>query len=81
MRGTTTTLVMSACAAGHGLAMLPDLLASHEPRLVPVLPRSAGLPLGELWAAVHQDVRRNARVAAVLAWLVDVFTAPPRVRT
>jgi DNA-binding transcriptional LysR family regulator len=73
LRATTTTLVMAACAAGHGLAALPERIADGDPRLVRVLPRTAELPRSELWAAMHQDLRRNARVAAVFAWLVEVL--------
>lgn len=74
---STTTLVMAACAAGHGLALLPELLAACDPRLTPVLPRAA-LPTAELWAATHQDLRRSARVGAVVGWLAEVLATPPR---
>lgn len=77
VRASTTSLLMAACASGLGLALVPELLATHEPRLVPVLPRTAGLPSGELWAVTHQDLRHSARVNAVLSWLVEVL-APPR---
>ncbi|QRK08292.1 LysR family transcriptional regulator [Archangium violaceum] len=77
VRTSATTLLMTACAEGHGLAMVPELLAAREPRLVPVLPRATGLPTGELWAVTHPDLRHSARVNAVLEWLVRVL-APSR---
>lgn len=72
LRATTTTALVSACAAGHGLALFPEVLAAHEPRLVPLLPRAA-LPVRELWAVTHQDLRHSARVTTVLAWLAELF--------
>jgi DNA-binding transcriptional LysR family regulator len=38
------------------------------PALVPVLPALAPPPR-EAWLVVHRDVRKTARVAAVLDWL------------
>jgi DNA-binding transcriptional LysR family regulator len=49
------------------------MLARLEPRLVPVLPRLPGRPTAELWAVMHSDLRRSARVLALLAWLVEVL--------
>ncbi|HYO54097.1 LysR substrate-binding domain-containing protein [Archangium sp.] len=40
LRSSATTVLMSACAAGQGLAVFPELLAASDPRLVPVLPRA-----------------------------------------
>ncbi|MBJ6764993.1 LysR family transcriptional regulator [Myxococcaceae bacterium JPH2] len=77
VRASNTMVIMAACAAGHGLAMLSDLLASSDSRLVNVLPRAPGLPVREMWAVTHQDLRHNARVGAVLEWLAEVL-APPR---
>ncbi|OJH42105.1 LysR family transcriptional regulator [Cystobacter ferrugineus] len=72
LRSSATTVLMSACAAGQGLAVFPELLAASDPRLVPVLPRAA-LPTRELWAVTHQDLRHSARVSAVMDWLVRLF--------
>jgi DNA-binding transcriptional LysR family regulator len=74
LRSSATTVLMSACAAGQGLAVFPELLAACDARLVPVLPRAA-LPTRELWAVTHQDLRHSARVAAVMDWLVRLFPA------
>ncbi|MCP3143869.1 LysR family transcriptional regulator [Pyxidicoccus xibeiensis] len=76
LRSNSTTVVMAACAAGLGLAVLPELLVANEPRLVPVLPRAA-LPTRELWAVTHQDLRHSARVAAVMDWLARLFATRP----
>ncbi len=73
LRASATTVMLSACASGLGLAVLPELLAETDSRLVPVLPRAA-LPTRELWAVTHQDLRRSARVAAVMEWLGRLFS-------
>jgi DNA-binding transcriptional LysR family regulator len=76
LRSSATTVILSACAAGQGLAVLPELLAAHEPRLVSVLPRAA-LPTRELWAVTHQDLRHSARVEAVMDWLARLLSTRP----
>ncbi|MFT3916703.1 MAG: LysR family transcriptional regulator [Anaeromyxobacteraceae bacterium] len=68
VRSTTTTAQVLACLEGAGIAMLGTFIARREPRLVPVLP-SLELPSREVWLAYHEDLRGNARVAAVQAWL------------
>jgi DNA-binding transcriptional LysR family regulator len=77
LRSTATTVMVAACASGHGLAVLPELLAQQEPRLISVLPRAA-LPTRELWAVTHQDLRHSARVMAVMDWLVRLFASHGR---
>ncbi|WP_395851636.1 LysR family transcriptional regulator [Cystobacter fuscus] len=72
LRSSASTVLMSACAAGQGLAVFPELIAARDPRLVRVLPR-AELPTRELWAITHQDLRHSARVSAVMDWLVRLF--------
>jgi len=68
VRATTTTPQVLACLEGAGIAMLGTFIARREPRLVAVLP-SLALPSRDVWLVVHQDLRRSARVAAVMAWL------------
>ncbi len=63
-----TPAIIAACAAGHGLAAI----AQSEPRLVRVLPRHV-VAEGPIWAVTHPDLRRNARVVAVLRWLEALF--------
>lgn len=67
VRASTTTAQVLACAEGLGVALLPTFAAA-DARLVPLLPRLA-CPSREAWIVVHEDVRRNARVEAVIAWL------------
>lgn len=68
VRATTTTAQVAACAEGLGLALLATFIAAREPRLVPVLPSRGPAPR-DAWLVVHEDMRKNARVAAVVAWL------------
>jgi DNA-binding transcriptional LysR family regulator len=68
VRATTTTAQLVACAEGQGIAVLGTFLAPREPRLVPVLP-SQRPPPRDAWIVTHEDMRSNARVAAVAAWL------------
>jgi DNA-binding transcriptional LysR family regulator len=75
VRATTTTAQVVACAESQGIALLGTFVAPREPRLVPVLPRLA-TPSRETWLAVHRDVRPNARVGAVIDWLVQTMSAP-----
>jgi DNA-binding transcriptional LysR family regulator len=65
----TTSALTAACAAGHGIALLPVFAGDG---LVPILPRVAG-PTRELWSVTHNGVRRMARVVAVTEWLARTF--------
>lgn len=73
----TTLTRIAACAAGHGLMVLGSLVAARDPRLVRVLPR---LTVGErgVWAVTHPDLRRSAKIAAVLRWLERLFDGASR---
>ncbi len=73
VRATTTTAQVLACAESRGIALLGSLIAAREARLVAVLPRSS-TPSRDMWLVVHEDMRRNARVTAVLAWLTRTLT-------
>ncbi|WP_158501661.1 LysR family transcriptional regulator [Vitiosangium sp. GDMCC 1.1324] len=73
VRANSTSAILSACASGHGLAAVATAFAATDPRLVRVVP-AAKLPSREVWSAVHQDLRGNARVRALVSWLADLFT-------
>jgi DNA-binding transcriptional LysR family regulator len=68
IRASTTTAQVGACRASQGIAILGSYIGRLEPNLVRILAR-AELPTSEVWIAVHEDVRPNARVAAVVEWL------------
>lgn len=77
VRATTTTAQVFACAAGLGVALLADFTAAADPRLVPVLPRLA-TPTRAMYITVHEDVRKRARVEAVVRWLEAVVARVAR---
>ena len=68
VRASSTTTLLSACAAGAGVGLLTTAFVRGDPRFEQVLP---GLPSPglELWAVTHPDLRSSARVAAMLDWL------------
>jgi DNA-binding transcriptional LysR family regulator len=73
LRTNTTVALVAACAAGLGLAALPVPFAENERRLVRVFPDLV-ISTIDLWAVTHQDLRRNAAVVAVIAWLAEVVS-------
>lgn len=63
--------------AGVGLCVLHHFMAQDDPRLVPVL--SDIVITRSYWMVVHADLRRVARVTAVMDWLRGVAgTTLPR---
>jgi DNA-binding transcriptional LysR family regulator len=73
LRVNTTGALATACAEGHGLALLPTFVVAHDARLVPVLPRLS-VPPRDVWAVTHEDVRTKARVVLVNEWLAKIAT-------
>lgn len=71
LRTNTTSAMIAACLAGHGLTLLPDILGDAA-GLSRVAFRPS-LPSADLWAVTHADTRSNARVKAVLTWLTQIF--------
>lgn len=69
-RANSLLALAAAARAGIGLAPLPCVIADPDPDLVRVMP-----PLPEmatsLWLLTHPDLRRTARVRAVLDALAD----------
>ena len=74
LRANTTAALVAACAAGHGLAVLPTFVAESEPRLVQVLARVSPPPR-PVWIATHADARKSARVQAMVEWLASRLRA------
>jgi DNA-binding transcriptional LysR family regulator len=66
--------ILAAVRSGLGKSLLPCAVAEREPGLrrlgdaAPVLSR-------ELWLLVHADLRRLARVSAVIAWIEETVWA------
>lgn len=68
VRTTSTVAQVLACIEGQGIALLGTFIAPREPRLVPVLP-SLGPTPREVFVVSHRDVRKSARIDAVVEWL------------
>lgn len=68
--------------AGVGLCVLHRFMAQDDPMLVPILPNI--VITRTYWMVVHADLRRVARVAAVMEWLrtiagtISPRTSPPQ---
>jgi DNA-binding transcriptional LysR family regulator len=73
----TTSAQALACSAGVGLALLPSFIAPYFSELIQVLPRLE-YPSREVWCVTHEDMRSNARVNCVVAWLRSVFQESAR---
>ena len=68
----TTSLIANAAlaAAGPAIAPLPCILGETWPGLHALIKPLDGLG-AELWLLVHEDMRRNARVRALMDFLTD----------
>lgn len=60
----------SRTAAGAGVAALPIFAGAQHPGLVRISPQIEGPEMG-LWILSHPDVRGNARIRAVAAFLAQ----------
>lgn len=63
-----------AADTGKGLAILPDFLARHVPRLIPVRPALFNIRR-TLWLVAHQDLRDSVRVRTVMTFIADQVAA------
>lgn len=69
-RSSSPSTLISACAAGLGITLIPDVVAAEEERLVLLknLPLESITPI---WMVMHQDVVKVRTVRAVADFLVD----------
>ena len=68
------SLVTNALLASNavGLTMLPSLLGTSWPELRSVIAPLSGFgATGEVWLAIHEDMRQNARVRAFIDHIVE----------
>ncbi|RJO75152.1 LysR family transcriptional regulator [Nocardia panacis] len=66
----------TAAAAGSGVAVLPLYIGDPDPRLVRVLPDEVTVAR-KYWLIVPRDLRRLARVRAVIAMMRTIATTQP----
>jgi DNA-binding transcriptional LysR family regulator len=69
VRCSSILSLIRAAQAGIGLAVLPCYAAETHPELARL---SDPIDWSELWLVVHPDVRRAARVRAVMDFLIEV---------
>ncbi len=69
-RSNSTASLQAAARAGMGVAVLPCLVADHDPGLRRL---EGPEPVNhELWLLVHGDLRRSPRVRAVIEWVDEL---------
>jgi len=66
----------AAVRAGFGIGLIAGVLARDDADLVRVLP-DLPLALPELWVLFHADLKRSARVRAIVDFLVAAMEADP----
>lgn len=71
LRADSLVALRDAAAAGVGLAALPCYLGDGDPRLVRARPEPIAELATALWVLTHQDLRRTARVRAVIQLLSE----------
>jgi len=71
VRSTSINVQHSLVSAGAGIAVLPDFIARHDPRLEPVLGESVAVHR-TFWLVTHEDTHAASRIQAVCAWLATI---------
>ncbi len=72
LRSTSVSMLLEACRAGLGVAMLPDIFAARDPTLVP-LDALCVQRERPVWLVMHREMARVARVRAVADFLAERF--------
>ncbi len=74
MRADSETSLFELCKAGVGVSFLLCLIGDPEPRLRRLSPELPMFHYG-MWVLTHADLRRTARVRALMQYLADAITA------
>lgn len=69
-RSTSINVQHRMIAGGAGIGVLPDFIARHDARLAPVLEGDVEIRRS-FWRAVHEDMRKLARIEAVALWVEE----------
>ena len=70
LRSTSINVQYRAGASGAGIGVLPGFIGDQDPGLVQLFPDRIDIQRS-FWLVTHSDMRRLARIEAVLAWLKD----------
>jgi len=73
LRSSSAMTRLAAAAAGVGIALLPQLLAALDPRVVRV--PSVAPPTQDLWLVTHRDLATVPRIRATATFLADAARA------
>lgn len=71
LRTGSTRALVNACAAGAGIALLPDRAAAQAGLVL--LSGGVKLPPRPVWLLTHRDLRRLPTVRAAQAWVLRSF--------
>jgi len=74
LRSNDLTTLLTSARAGLGLAVLPRMMAAHEPELIEV-PTDPPPPNRELWLVFHRDVGRSPAVRTVINRITEITAA------
>ena len=78
LRTNNTLDLAHAAAAGLGLALLPDAVATRHRSLVCLSPGSKPILNRDLWIVTPRSLAKVPRVRAVMAWITDVCAGDQR---
>lgn len=78
LRSTSINVQYRAIASGAGIGVLPRFIGDQDQGLAMLFPEEVDIQRS-FWLVTHSDMRRLARIDAVLGWLRDAATgrAPP----
>lgn len=71
-RSNSMMALIKATTSGYGIGVHTCIVADRQPALVRILPGDAPF-VQEIWLATHKDLRRSARIRAVLDFLIELF--------
>ncbi len=77
LRSTSINVQYSAIANGTGIGVLPSFIADQDPGLTMLFPEQVDI-VRSFWLVTHSDMRRLARIDAVLEWLKEAATGDLR---
>lgn len=72
LRSDSVSSIFAATLAGVGIGLLPCAAADQEPELVCIPTQTSPEPR-VIWQTVHEDLQKNARVRAVMAFLAKIL--------
>jgi DNA-binding transcriptional LysR family regulator len=75
LRSDSVSSIFGASVAGVGIALLPQIVADAEPGLERI-PTSTIPEPRVIWQTIHEDLRENARVRAVLSFIAEILREP-----